>query len=64
MYFNTFCFLSYFDKRPDKETLFVELDDIVRTIHVYKDFFFTELVVFVAHYIIYKGLFRSAEMAT
>ena len=64
MNFNTFRFLPNLHKRPDVHALFVERHNVVRTIHIYEDFFIVELVVFVAHHVIHKGLFRSAKVTT
>ena len=61
-YFYAFRLFAYFDKRSDEKAFFVELNDVVGPVHINKDLFFVKLVVFIAHHIVNKRFFWSAEV--
>ena len=60
---HTLRLFTYFYKWSDVKTLLMKLDNIIRPVHIDKDFFITELMVFVAHDVVYKWFFRPTEVA-
>jgi hypothetical protein len=64
MHFHTLRLLPNLHERPDIHALLVERHHVVRTIHVNEDFFIAELVVFVAHNVVDKGLLRPTKVTT
>ena len=61
---DVFSFFAYFNKRSYADRLLSKLNNVVRPIHVHKNFFILKLNILIKHDVVDKWLLTSAEVTT